>query len=78
MKFDQMMEKVDIEYSGSDYEYLNFNIDEESKIIYQHGSKWYYLNGKRHREDGPAYETAAGSKFWFLNGLLHREGWTSD
>jgi len=74
MKFDQMMEKVDIEYSGSDYESLFFNIDEESKIIYQHGTKFWKLNGKLHRADGPACEFSDGSKFWYLNGKLHRDG----
>jgi len=37
------------------------------------GSKEWYLNGKRHREDGPAIEWADGSKSWWLNGLSHRE-----
>ena len=37
------------------------------------GSKHWYLNGKWHREDGPAIEDANGSKFWYLNGELHRE-----
>ena len=31
------------------------------------------LNGKLHREDGPAIETASGTKEWRLNGNLHRE-----
>ena len=33
----------------------------------------YYLNGKLHREDGPAIEFANGNKEWFLNGEYHRE-----
>ncbi len=33
----------------------------------------WFLNGKRHREDGPAIEWADGGKSWFLNGKLHRE-----
>ena len=37
------------------------------------GSKFWYLNGQRHREDGPAVEYDNGSKFWYLNGKLHRE-----
>ncbi len=37
------------------------------------GSKRWYLNGKRHREDGPAVEYANGSKAWYLNGKYHRE-----
>ena len=41
--------------------------------VYENGSKEWFLNGKRHREDGPAYESANGTKHWFLNGTLHRE-----
>ena len=37
------------------------------------GSKHWYLNGKRHREDGPACEWANGTKYWYLNGKVHRE-----
>jgi hypothetical protein len=37
------------------------------------GEKHWYLNGKLHRVDGPAWEGADGSKEWFLNGKLHRE-----
>ncbi len=36
------------------------------------GSKEWWLNGKLHREYGPAYEGADGSKHWYLNGKLHR------
>ena len=31
------------------------------------GSKHWCLNGKLHREDGPAIERADGSKSWYLN-----------
>ena len=37
------------------------------------GDKYWYLNDKIHREDGPAVEWADGTKFWYLNGKLHRE-----
>ena len=37
------------------------------------GTKSWYLNGKRHREDGPASEYANGGKSWYLKGKLHRE-----
>ena len=40
---------------------------------YPDGTKEWYLNGKLHREDGPAIEYANGSKAWWLNGKLHRE-----
>jgi hypothetical protein len=41
--------------------------------IYDNGNKTWYLDGKCHREDGPAIEFADGSKRWYLNGKLHRE-----
>ena len=41
--------------------------------VWANGDKFWYLNGKLHREDGPAREWANGSKFWCLNGQLHRE-----
>jgi len=36
------------------------------------GNKYWYLNGKRHRTDGPAIEWANGSKYWYLNDKHHR------
>jgi endo-1,4-beta-mannosidase len=41
--------------------------------VYSNGTKSWYLNGKRHREDGPAVEGSDGSKCWYLNDKLHRE-----
>jgi len=38
------------------------------------GYKGWWLNGKRHREDGPAIEYANGVKQWFLNGEFYSEG----
>ena len=37
------------------------------------GDKHWYLNGKLHREDGPACEYADGTKYWYLNDERHRE-----
>jgi len=37
------------------------------------GTKYWYLHGKLHREDGPAIEYANGTKFWYLNDEPHRE-----
>jgi hypothetical protein len=37
------------------------------------GSQYWYLNDKRHREDGPATIGPDGSQAWFLNGKYHRE-----
>ena len=41
--------------------------------VWSDGAKQWFLNGERHREDGPAYEHANGDKFWFLNGKLLTE-----
>ena len=36
-------------------------------IVDKNGNKWWYLNGKLHRENGPAIEYADGTKVWYLN-----------
>jgi hypothetical protein len=36
------------------------------------GTKIWKLNGKYHREDGPAIEHLNGTKQWFLNGNRNR------
>ena len=41
--------------------------------VYSNGTKYWSLNGKLHREDGPAIEYANGTKYWYLNGELHKE-----
>ena len=41
--------------------------------VYESGIKHWFLNGLRHREDGPAVEYANGDKSWLLNGKRHRE-----
>ena len=40
--------------------------------VYNDRTEWF-LNGKLHREDGPAVEWNSGDKEWFLNGQRHRE-----
>ena len=37
------------------------------------GTQCWCLNGKLHRENGPAIILPDGTKEWYLNGLLHRE-----
>jgi len=37
------------------------------------GTKYWFLHGKYHREDGPACEYSEGTKYWYINDLLHRE-----
>ena len=41
--------------------------------VYANGDKRWFINGKYHREDGPAVENANGSKYWYINNNLHRE-----
>jgi hypothetical protein len=36
-------------------------------------TKWYNLEGKLHREDGPAIECSNGDKYYYINGKSHRE-----
>jgi hypothetical protein len=37
---------------------------------------WYLLNGRLHREDGPAIEYMDGEKHWYLNGINYsQEEW---
>jgi len=33
----------------------------------------YTLNGKAHRENGPAVEWSDGYNVWYINGKVHRE-----
>jgi hypothetical protein len=42
-------------------------------VEYSDGDKEWYLNGERHREDGPACEDRDGSKYWYLNGVSYTE-----
>jgi hypothetical protein len=36
-------------------------------VVYPNQSKEWYLNGKVHREDGPAREWLDGTKQWYFN-----------
>ena len=41
--------------------------------IASNGDKKWKLNGKLHRDDGPAVEYSNGTKTWYIHGVLHRE-----
>lgn len=43
-------------------------------IVYEleHKACIWYLNGKIHRDDGPAIIHHTGSKFWWVNGKCHK------
>jgi len=55
-----------IEYRNSDFKLHNPN---GPAVIWNDGSKAYYINGKLHRLDGPAYITSYGSE-WHINNYL--------
>ncbi len=38
----------------------------------ENGTKFWYVDDKLHRLDGPAVEFASGSKFWYQNDQWHR------
>ena len=42
-------------------------------IIDANGDKYWYINGKFHRTDGPACEYADGAKYWYINGEEYTE-----
>jgi len=46
---------------------------EYTVTVCDNGDRFWYLNGKFHREDGPAFEYANGDKIWYMNGVRHRE-----
>ena len=37
-------------------------------VVDEYGTKFWYLNGKLHRVNGPAIEYNSGYKAWYLNG----------
>jgi hypothetical protein len=41
-------------------------------ITDSYGDRYWYLNDKVHRVDGPAVEYANGDRFWCLNDKVHR------
>ena len=52
---------------------IEYTVKVYDNKVYDNGDKGWYLNGKLHREDGPAFEGAGGDKVWWLNGKRHRE-----
>ena len=42
-------------------------------IIDKNGDKFWYKEGKCHRDDGPAVEWTDGSKYWYKEGKCHRD-----
>jgi hypothetical protein len=49
------------------------SFNDEPAIVQIDGTKEWYINGERHRENKPAIEEADGTKEWYINGRRHRE-----
>jgi len=43
-----------------------------SEIKHVNGTKYWYKEGKKHKDNGPAIECADKFKEWYKEGLLHR------
>ena len=50
----------------------NLSVKELNGIYITEKGTFYYVNGKPHREDGPAFEYTTGVKQWYYNNLWHR------
>ena len=71
----QVFKKTDyrIIYEISQKDYAEIS-KEQCNGIYEvedHGT-FHCVNGKLHREDGPAEEHINGNKYWFVNDKYHR------
>ena len=61
------MKTINVEY------WMDIPDDFTGNVIKESGTKLWLLNGKEHREDGPAIEWANGDKVWHLNGKYYTE-----
>jgi hypothetical protein len=53
---------------------VDIRMTENSKCTdFGNGVQVWYLNGKRHREDGPAWIGQDGYQEWWMNDQLHRQ-----
>ena len=43
-------------------------------VLFENGSKEWWVDGKLHRISGPAIEWVNGTKEWWVNGKRHRIG----
>ena len=53
------------------YKIIENNIEYTIKV-YTNGNKYWYLNGRLHREGGPAIEYANGTKKWFYQDIEYK------
>jgi hypothetical protein len=62
-----------VRYSKEEFDKLMAEKQKPVCKTKEYDTKHWYLNGKFHREDGPALGHTNGSEEWYLNGKLHRE-----
>jgi len=48
---------------------------QKNPVIDGDGTKERYINGLRHREDGPAIEYMNGYKAWYVVGTIQPQHW---
>ena len=44
-------------------------MNKDGLTIDEYDNKYWFLNGKQHRTDGPATEYSDGTKYWYINGV---------
>ena len=49
-------------------------MSEPQCVTFPYGTQEWRVNGKLHRDDGPAVVRANGSQEWYRDGQRHREG----
>ena len=60
--------------SPTNYIWHPENKSGEYVVIYPNGTKFWYKDGLRHRENGPAIIYYNNHKEWYRDGKLHRVG----
>ena len=62
--------------------FVGYVIDGEGNLKnglyeYEDGAKYWYAQGRLHREDGPAIEYPGSNKYWYSRGQFHRTDGTA-
>jgi len=45
----------------------------DTMITDEYGDQYWYLDGKRHKEDGPVIIRSDGTQVWCINNQIYRE-----
>jgi hypothetical protein len=52
--------------------YKKYKINNIEYLKYDNGRQEWYMNGKLHKDNGPAVICANGGECWYINGKRHR------